>query len=133
MRISDWSSDVCSSDLGIDIAGEQRGDTPGITFDHLLGDACPGLFRTPVAVIAVDHQMVAVYPFDQLVGARADDRLARVEILGDGRGKFLLHAEDPGHELGRASCRERVCHYVSIEVVVVTLTKHIHYNLLNLS
>src|SRR3546814_16897829 len=30
-------------------------------------------------------------------------------------------------EIGRASCRERVCPYVVISVVAVTLTKNTHY------
>src|SRR3546814_19836227 len=83
MRISDWSSDVCSSDL--------RGCLP---------------VREP----------------------RGLDDAARELDLGDRlRGEFVLSGatELRGgvREIGRASCRERVCQYVSIPVVAVTLKK----------
>src|SRR3546814_3517614 len=32
MRISDWSSDVCSSDLALQVRGESPGLNPGIAF-----------------------------------------------------------------------------------------------------
>src|SRR3546814_9189356 len=65
MRISDWSSDVCSSDLGG--GGEAA----------LAGES--------------------VAAFDQRVGGA--DRLQLVQQCGQ-------------VEIGRASCRERVCQYV---------------------
>src|SRR3546814_15339928 len=38
------------------------------------------------------------------------------------RASAATHAgSNEHHEIGRASCRERVCHYVSISVVAVTL------------
>src|SRR3546814_3579849 len=66
MRISDWSSDVCSSDLGHRI--------------DLLAEPAPGLG----------------------VG------LARQEALAAELGIDLV----PELQIGRASCRERVCQYV---------------------
>src|SRR3546814_6734947 len=36
MRISDWSSDVCSSDLGIDIAGSADGDEKVAVSERLV-------------------------------------------------------------------------------------------------
>src|SRR3546814_7051228 len=73
MRISDWSSDVCSSDLGL-----QR--------EHLLAGAVPLVL--PVAGSSDDVR----------------DRLRDVvEHRGDLGGVL---------EIGRASCRERVCQYV---------------------
>src|SRR3546814_20045180 len=83
MRISDWSSDVCSSDLPEAVAG---------------------------------------------AGAPARSRYLRV----DGGGEEALGA-DPvagadAREIGRASCRERVCQYVSISVVAVSLKKKTHTN-----
>src|SRR3546814_6004293 len=70
MRISDWSSDVCSSDLGCrarDLAAVQRGSD----------------------------------------GAATGDPPRRCRQAG---GLVHAHARDP--EIGRASCRERVCPYV---------------------
>src|SRR3546814_3735348 len=72
MRISDWSSDVCSSDLN------------GVPM------RCMKLFL-PVCLLAVLGA----------AGAWAD---MKVE-LKDGRVLTLP-------EIGRASCRERVCQYV---------------------
>src|SRR3546814_4624495 len=77
MRISDWSSDVCSSDLGV---GEPR--------VALVGAAQAGSELG-------------------LHGQQASPRclLPIVEPAG------LVHARQPT-EIGRASCRERVCQYV---------------------
>src|SRR3546814_19634191 len=72
MRISDWSSDVCSSDL------EGRADGGAVHFRQA---------------------------FD-----------AHAQHLGLGGGVL-----DAAIEIGRASCRERVCQYVSISVVAVSL------------
>src|SRR3546814_2108012 len=80
MRISDWSSDVCSSDL------EELRLHRSIIFD---------------AAMAVD--MVGCH-----IEENADIRReARREIDLIGR-----HLDDIDREIGRASCRERVCQYV---------------------
>src|SRR3546814_1812881 len=67
MRISDWSSDVCSSDL--DGPGGRRGRS-----------------RAP--------------------------RRRRGRVGSSGPAGGPAHADAPGDEIGRASCRERVCQYV---------------------
>src|SRR3546814_19544975 len=99
MRISDWSSDVCSSDLGGGDGGlVERGDAadaakcPDPDPDGRTRRRCPRMPR----------------PDD-----RRTDRRSRV---GGGAG-----------EIGRASCRERVCQYVSISVVAVTLKNKSYY------
>src|SRR3546814_7342533 len=79
MRISDWSSDVCSSDLR----------PPGHllqVFESLGEDAAIA------PKLAVDLHQVA----GQLVGALV---VLERQRRGDG-------------QIGRASCRERVCQYV---------------------
>src|SRR3546814_4485527 len=73
MRISDWSSDVCSSDLGCDRV---------VAADQAVLLFLAGQFRRR-------HVAPAVMP-DLVSG------------VGDA----------PAHEIGRASCRERVCQYV---------------------
>src|SRR3546814_17547356 len=98
MRISAWSSDVCSSDL-------------------LL------IFR---ALLTIDGVLTGIQPDFDLSGAmtRAGLRVARARLaparlqasvqalmwemlrLGDDAPR-LIHAE-----IGRASCRGRVCQYV---------------------
>src|SRR3546814_2623670 len=99
MRISDWSSDVCSSDLDGDVVAVGQ---------HDLGDGgvvdAGGIGRAEVA----DAVLVAVAP-DLAV-------LARYALVGDAQVGFLRtpdqHARGVDVQIGRASCRERVCQYV---------------------
>src|SRR3546814_17090336 len=89
MRISDWSSDVCSSDLARrleNFAGDEFGH--GAVVERLSG---PRFLIVPAVPLS-------------LAALRAQERALHVEI-------------------GRASCRERVCWYVSISVVAVSLKK----------
>src|SRR3546814_9211284 len=87
MRISDWSSDVCSSDLADEDEGADR--------HQQRGDA---------ARDRVDPREVA-----PLVGQRQEIIVAVVDDRGSGD-------VGPGgqrrRQIGRASCRERVCQYV---------------------
>src|SRR3546814_10124642 len=87
MRISDWSSDVCSSDLRpiarLEIAVAEHGGE-----------------RADLVAFRIAHAIVE-YPAQPL-----------------DRGHFadlppLAGADIPiGDQIGRASCRERVCQYV---------------------
>src|SRR3546814_20904315 len=99
MRISDWSSDVCSSDL----AGEEH---------NRELQALGGVQRHQR-----DHALVVVTLGD---------------VVGVGHQTDLL--EESGErplgvaglvQIGRASCRERVCQYVSISVVAGSLKKNL--------
>src|SRR3546814_17169367 len=97
MRISDWSSDVCSSDL----AARERG-----------------------CAFLVSH--VAPSTYDDLSALMATNRADGVIFLGQ-RSLFaefhkLAQILSP-NELGSARCRERVCQYVSFSVVAVSLKK----------
>src|SRR3546814_7921639 len=86
MRISDWSSDVCSSDL--------LGGGLGIRYnDETPPDprAYAELVRKHIAPLGCE---IALEPGRYLVG-NAGLLLTRVT-----------------YEIGRASCRERVCQYV---------------------
>src|SRR3546814_4641271 len=87
MRISDWSSDVCSSDLATNVIAHPL--VTGIAqlgFDHqaFLGDSAEG--------IAAEKAGIAK-PGVPLVTMRYAEGVAR-RIAA---------------EIGRASCRERVC------------------------
>src|SRR3546814_20216582 len=93
MRISDWSSDVCSSDLTV----ADRGPV-GLTGDRLVGgeqgeDRLEALLHHPALLHRID----------------AHD----VSVGGPGAGA----------QIGRASCRGRGCQYVYISVVAVYLKK----------
>src|SRR3546814_15074569 len=94
--MSDWSSDVCSSDLGSD-------------------------WRAPIAAL---ETLYADYPAPddgvpdfsvRLFARRPWRRFVRASVMIGG-----------DYEIGRAPCRERVCQYVYILVVAVSLKKNTH-------
>src|SRR3546814_7627100 len=83
MRISDWSSDVCSSDLAVEIVGMQLG-------------------------VMIRH---AAEQGDAADSVEVGRRLAGGEPVGHfDHGALGIAVEQ--QEIGRASCRERVCQYV---------------------
>src|SRR3546814_19042494 len=96
MRISDWSSDVCSSDLDR---------------DRLL------------------RFHPAEHPVALQLGGSEPEAMARSAELGEAWGydEININVGCPSDrvqsEIGRASCRERVCQYVWISVVAVPLKK----------
>src|SRR3546814_2264589 len=83
MRISDWSSDVCSSDL--------------------------------IAAGSQHQQRLAVQ-------RRAAEQVRHHVVIGRAAGGED-HRSWGEQEIGRASCRARVCKYVQISVVAVSLQK----------
>src|SRR3546814_5318397 len=90
MRISDWSSDVCSSDLG-GVADNRKIHCHGRAHaDAALNLHLPsGLLDKPV-----DHRQAQAGSFANALGG--EERI-----------------EHPRQDkIGRASCRERVCQYV---------------------
>src|SRR3546814_4002130 len=89
MRISDWSSDVCSSDLAPLVAG-----LGGVALAYLFYMAAPGLpAKAAQALRPLYLFSLNKWYFDELY-----DRI------------FVR----PAHAIafGRAACRERVLHYV---------------------
>src|SRR3546814_15686740 len=89
MRISYWSSDVCSSDLR----------------------RCSSSAVVEAAVVQVGGgELISFHPV--VLGVLP---LGLVAAL-----RHQVHAAD--QEIGRASCRERVCQYVWISAVAVSLT-----------
>src|SRR3546814_8449596 len=79
MRISDWSSDVCSSDLG------QRKGTEHFAFGF------GGILASGEQPVEPIHPARRRQEVGVIVGAQ------RTGLIG---------------QIGRASCRERVCQYV---------------------
>src|SRR3546814_16984248 len=88
MRISDWSSDVCSSDLFVTFA------------------------RTPELRLSTPATDLVAYSAETITVSGETAPNARVTLAG------LRH-----NQIGRASCRERVCEYVSISVVAVSVKR----------
>src|SRR3546814_13525907 len=104
MRISDWSSDVCSSDL--------VREGPWRTAVHATAPRSRGARERGFAAPPTAQAPVAA-------PARLDARSPRAD-----RGR--PGGPDAGHvdrQIGRASCRESVCQYVSISVGAVSLKK----------
>src|SRR3546814_16926125 len=97
MRISDWSSDVCSSDLYGVVGLIVKMDDIGL---HMA----QGGSR---ARQAIGRGLVALMP--RLLAGLATLGTAAMLWVG---GQIFLHGLDAFHKIGRASCRERVCQYV---------------------
>src|SRR3546814_18152057 len=106
MRISDWSSDVCSSDLdGDPFSPADRTDgEPLRLFDH---QAIGGHFES-LEAWCFEHAL----PFSRwCAGYPGGWEAERVVCTGTGTIETYPETEK-GDEIGRASCRERVCQYV---------------------
>src|SRR3546814_9521376 len=93
MRISDWSSDVCSSDL----AAQGPASTQGLGLQVGYNSD----YRR--ATLAYETPKLWVYQFQNGWG-RVD---LNIEL-----GVSYWEAKRGRSEIGRASCRERVCKYV---------------------
>src|SRR3546814_13727067 len=123
MRISDWSSDVCSSDLRQAAGGEAGAER--------LREQ-----RRRAATVVAERQCLRAAPPGQTAeGApegigvplrdRRPDGAAQV-VLAQYRGieavwRQRIVRQRP--QIGRASCREGVCQYGETPVVAVSLKK----------
>src|SRR3546814_17824065 len=104
MRISDWSSDVCSSDLGkaesVTVTPDNLSEFTGVRkFRHGMGD--------------LEDQVGAV---TGLAWTEVGGELLTIEaVTASGKGQVRttgkLGEVMTASEIGRASCRERVCQY----------------------
>src|SRR3546814_11903740 len=105
MRISDWSSDVCSSDLYA---------------------AKPRSIGQPINTIKCDNRSAVIVPTLVRVAHGSIDKFGKKRGRGDHDINEPLPTQSTPNEfaeIGRASCRERVCQYVSISGGAVTLKK----------
>src|SRR3546814_5321950 len=112
MRISDWSSDVCSSDLNViacslmKIGNDIRllGSGPRSGLGELaLPENEPGSSIMPGKVNPTQAEALT------MVAAQVMGNHVAVSVAG-ASGHLELNVFKP--EIGRASCRERVCQYV---------------------
>src|SRR3546814_20211341 len=124
MRISDWSSDVCSSDLparklvrlGQLVQNRRIFKSGDVLGNRLALGHHPQQAPHDLAGAGLGQILAKAYVFGFSDGA---DFLGYpvAQLLGNGIGFIALG------QIGRASCRERVCQYVSISVVAVSLKK----------
>src|SRR3546814_10430372 len=95
MRISDWSSDVCSSDRKALAAGRRMG--------MRISDeqAWTWLAINPAKALGIAERTGSLKP-----GKMAD------AVLWNGNPFSAYTRPEKVWKIGRASCRERVCQYV---------------------
>src|SRR3546814_5711694 len=88
MRISDWSSDVCSSDLDL------------VNLEN-------------IGSLKVDFRVPEIHALRLATGQPIRVALDAIPNASfDGKVYAIDPAHDPNGQIGRASCRERVCQYV---------------------
>src|SRR3546814_12725409 len=107
MRISDWSSDVCSSDLGLAagdlVVGIVRRPDPVPCRYCAAGewDMCSNGGYTERGIKQLDGYCAEYFRIEPEFTVRVDPALGQLGVL-----------LEPASEIGRASCRERVWQYV---------------------
>src|SRR3546814_20587583 len=121
MRISDWSSDVCSSDLGEirDEGATGRGGKPkaglcGFSVSHLRIPALPQPWEHPRALNPRMAPALEIMLDGPLGAAAFNNEFGRPNLTGYFRSFELeqpAHGDDAPLEIGRASCRGRVGQY----------------------
>src|SRR3546814_13668141 len=97
MRISDWSSDVCSSDLLV---------FDSVAFDVIFA-AAPDKAGMAIEFLGVEWDALTVLAILLFIGA-----MGKSAQIG-------LPPRLPDAKIGRAACRERVCQYGEISGVAV--------------
>src|SRR3546814_17997424 len=115
MRISDWSSDVCSSDL----QNVELRTLAGTTVNWRSGETIPyvsGVSATTSGLGGIGNGG------NGLNGAIGSAQTEKLET-GLTRNLGRTFEANGGLVRRRASCRERECPYVYISVVAVILTK----------
>src|SRR3546814_20744138 len=112
MRISDWSSDVCSSDLSA--AAIKSGGTTRRAAKMVVLDADHPDIESFVEWKVVEEQKVAALVAGSKSASACLSEVMTACSLGDGEDRFDPKANQGLRkaEIGRASCRERVCQYV---------------------
>src|SRR3546814_16731671 len=113
MRISDWSSDVCSSDLGLAWFSQHSQG-----FDETGGSAA---LRSRGQTDNITTTTLGLRGKTVLEMGRQDVRLTAGlgwrHASGDVNATRPMSFIQGNGEIGRAPCRERVCKYVRFQVV----------------
>src|SRR3546814_12905419 len=127
MRISDWSSDVCSSDLGLAAAtlilDGAKGAVAVLLARHFVPELGQGGAMIAGAAAMIGHCYPVWLKFrgGKGVATMLGLSLALASPIGLVFAFLWLYVV----QFGRAPCRERVCQSWSIAVVAVFLQKKI--------
>src|SRR3546814_7137605 len=119
MRISDWSSDVCSSDLSLNKFVVWMA-LPSLLFQAMAKITWDQV-KQPGFVAASTLAIAAVFLVSYFLDRRRSGRLADASIEGLAASysnagfmgiPLCLMLFGEASQIGRASCRESVCQYV---------------------
>src|SRR3546814_19029029 len=110
MRISDWSSDVCSSDLA------DGGVARRVEHHQRLPEAADGGFQAVRGDVLEELLLDAEGPSDK-EHLRLARRLDLCPRVGEVRGHMRRHGRRGAGLIGSTSCRASVGKYVSYSVV----------------
>src|SRR3546814_13466833 len=108
MRISDWSSDVCSSDLEKFMGAPGRQPAADRRVEARVSARQPALGRTAF------ETTTGGYPGDAFPqpGERGGRLAHHLFLICSISARVRASVKASTSEIGRASCRERVCQYV---------------------
>src|SRR3546814_14727463 len=112
MRISDWSSDVCSSDL-VDVDLQSGGSITQLPISGRL--SLTGINFDSETVFAIYNGDTLTMTNSVVGGIRnfgGNAVMQGTNALTLGGGTDWAYGGVGSSEIGRASCRERVCPYV---------------------
>src|SRR3546814_18127119 len=114
MRISDWSSDVCSSDLGRLSATSARAGSMLILFDAVSSQSAATDAHKVVALGMISSASAVSSPPAMRKGRRRPKRDRDPSLRWPTMGWTISPVIGPAlhKEIGRASCRERGGTYV---------------------
>src|SRR3546814_12392742 len=105
MRISDWSSDVCSSDLELNPGGQ------GVRLDKLA------------KITGELERFARQLASDSGISVKPEEWIAR-DFYNSSVGATIEYIGESEPELGSASGRERVCLSVLLSVVAIASKKN---------
>src|SRR3546814_14450831 len=127
MRISDWSSDVCSSDLTMSSFKPSYHDNTLFFDDDGRIYLIYGGGQLRMVELAEDLSGVKPGTTEQVIienaTAPAGPNVILPNVILPAAGSQLFKVNGMNYQNGRSSCRERGCQYVQILVVGVSLKK----------
>src|SRR3546814_5436456 len=127
MRISDWSSDVCSSDLvelldpALHLGGMRGARLEALDELDLLGQHRLLALELRLAMLLVQRALLVVEIVIPRIGGEraaidlddlADDAVHELAVMRGHQQRAVIALQESFEQIGRASCRERVCQYV---------------------